>query len=237
VALAGTLNMAAIEKRLTLTSLHRQIKESILIAVGGKEFIQRQNIDEIFTQENVKGAVDELHCVSSQDFELVELAEQVFENYRTVFAILIWIHREDDILIFRRHKAVDDRLPLSKATIEEMIPNHAEMFVESQCKFLPYFFESGSRNGQEKVYCHEHITTERILPFVKEIPSCGPKGKFGEISVVTIPVSSQAFLLSKVYDPSPIIYRCEEPTGLTLTDRICRGSEEKDKTSKKAYRS
>ncbi|KAF1847230.1 kinase-like protein [Cucurbitaria berberidis CBS 394.84] len=189
--------MAAIEERPTLTNLHQQIGENILIAVGGEKFIQKKNIDEIFTRENITRAVDELHCVSSQDFELVELAEEVFENYRTVFAILIWIHREDDITVFRRRKAVDDRLPLSKATVEQMISSHAQTFVESQCTFLPYYFESGSRHGQEKVYCHEHIASERILPFTKETQTRGPRGNFGEISMVTIPISSQAFLISE----------------------------------------
>jgi len=159
----------------------------------GRQFILSQNVDEILTEAIVELAVDELEC--SDILEGAGLAVEVHRHYRKIFAILIMMRREDDIVVFRRHKIVDANLPLQEATARKVISGDITPFVNNwQWSFLCHYFEA--RKGP---YRYQRITdAQTILPFVKKEGLTEIKGDFGEISAVTIPTGSQTLLHSQV---------------------------------------
>ncbi len=52
----------------------------------------------------------DLNC---QPDERIGLAETIYQKGKKTFAILIFMRKEDDIVKFRNHDTLDDRLPLA----------------------------------------------------------------------------------------------------------------------------
>jgi hypothetical protein len=194
--------MAVNDERSNIANLFHQIERSTLTAADSRRFVQRKSLDDILTKEAIKRAVKELHC---QDYERAYLADEIYKEYRKVFAILICMRLEDDIVGFRQHKFSDERLPLDEGSMKKVIPNQVTSFVKHhQWIFLPHFFLANSRS-----YCHQDISTaQTILPFTKEVIRDDIQGEFGEISVVTIPMLSQEFQTSQV---SHLLRTCFTP--------------------------
>jgi hypothetical protein len=186
--------MALNGDRPNISKIFWQIKQNMINAVCGRQFISAKCIDEIFTEERTQLAANELHCPRSQDFERIDLANELQKNYRKVFTILIWMGHEDDTFTFRRHRSTDAQLPLNESMASKLVPGYASSFVTEQWTVLPHHFSSSGGS-----YCYQHITdSHTILPFIKEISKGDANGKFSDVSMVTIPTSNQEFFPSHV---------------------------------------
>lgn len=178
-------------ERQNIANLFQQIELGMRTSACGKQFFETRKLYESFTEKAIELAVEELEC---EDFERAGLAKEISQNYRKVFAILIWIGCEDKVVVFRCHKFTDSRLPLDESVAQEVFTVGAEAsFISFQWSFLPHFFSAPSGS-----YCHQNITPiHTILPVVDEVQR-EKRGEFGEISTIILPTSSQSLLSSQV---------------------------------------
>jgi hypothetical protein len=175
--------------RETLRSLWTQIENNRLRSTSGQYFVPRSSLSTIFTPSAIEKAVAELKC---EPEEHIGLAKAVQDEGIVTFAILVWIHQEDAIIMFRAHGALDDRLPLSEEPARLISPDFGATFArEAQWQFLPYIFRRNMANQ------HLEIEAERILPFVRELE---PQvvGGFGTVFKEEIYPSLQEFYPEKV---------------------------------------
>ncbi|KAI9775959.1 MAG: hypothetical protein M1839_000658 [Geoglossum umbratile] len=183
--------MATKLERPNISNLFQHIKLRMRASAHGKQFIETRKLYEIFTEKAIEPAVEELGC---KDFERAGLAKEIGQNYRKVFAILIWIGCEDEVVNFRCRRFTDSWLPLDESVAQEVFAaGTAASFMSSQWTFLPHFFSTTSGS-----YCHQNITPIYIiLPVVDEVRR-EKRGEFGEISTVVLPTSSQSLLSSQI---------------------------------------
>jgi hypothetical protein len=179
--------------RPNVNNLLQQINLGMRTNAYEETFIETQRLHDLFNEDDVERAVDELEC---EDFERACLANVISQEYRQVFAILIWIGHEDEVVGFRRHRFTDRRLPLDDKFSQEVFTGSLEAagaFISSQWSFIPHHFSATSGT-----YCHQSISpTQRILPVMKEVKG-EKRGEFGEIAEIIIPTSSQNLLRSQV---------------------------------------
>jgi hypothetical protein len=175
--------------RATIEGLYSQIGRGRVGSVSGKYFIQQSKVWEIFTPTKINLAVAELTCDAH---ERVGLAKKIQQEGTILFAVLVWMRREDSIVSFRNHECLDNKFPIDEARAQEIVPEFGLEFArEYQWQFLPYFFNKDMRE-----YHRQIKDVGRIFPFVKVEHIA--EGGFGEVSKLTIPTSMQTFFHSMV---------------------------------------
>jgi len=173
----------------TLQSIWKQIENNRVRSSSGQYFVAPLSLTAILTRPAIEKAVAELNC-EPQDRR--ELARAIEKDGMITFAILVWMHAEDAIVEFRRHRCLDDRWPLDKQTVREFAPEFATTFCnEFQWQFRPYSFK---RNEDVRIQPTE------ILPFIEELE--GQKtGGFGTVSRMIVYPSLQDFYPLTVIGP------------------------------------
>lgn len=170
--------------RAHIGALREKIEVNLVTSISERRFLPIDKFREIFTLHAVKDAVQELNCKPE---DRLYLASTIHHNGTALFAMLIDIWQEDLIVDFRKHRVLDDQLPLDKARAHEIVgPVIAHRLVsEVQWKFLPFVFP-------ERMWeCRLHIADPMILPFL----SCEQIGfgAFGEVEKIGISPSQQNF--------------------------------------------
>jgi hypothetical protein len=185
--------------RETIKGLYRQIERDRVRSVSGQYFIQQSKVREIFTPAKIGLAVAEL---TYDTHERVGLVKKIQQDGTITFAILVWMGKADSIANFRNHGCLDRQLLLlSETRVQEIALEFGLSFArEYRWQFLPYFFEQDMRDH------HRIIKNVGIIfPFVGEIEHIA-KGRFGQVSKLTIPTSLQKFIHSTVRAGFPCAY-------------------------------
>jgi hypothetical protein len=101
------------------------------------------------------------------------------------------MRREDDIVKFRNHDALDYRLPLARNVAQDIMGDYGVSFADRyQWDLLPRIFP---KNMWEH---HWEYRSEEVLPFVES--KYIAEGGFGEIHKVKILTSQQNFFPEEV---------------------------------------
>lgn len=175
----------------TISRLWTEISNKRRVSTTGQYFLPYSELRAIFTREAIKNAVAELSCAEA---ERIGLVTKISNEGVRLFAILLWMGRENAILDFRDHGALDARLPLPEGKAKEIAPDFGEALSgEFQWQFLPYTFTQDMRNH------HTIIEAGMILPFLEE--ECWAEGAFGKISRMTLLSTQQEFYPDQVKIP------------------------------------
>lgn len=167
-----------------INTLREQIEDSLVSSISEHRFLPIDKLHEILTLPVIKRAVKELKCGPD---ERIKLADTIYREGRRVFAMLIYDYKQDLIVEFRKHGALDSRLPLDEASAKTIVKHSiAHRIVQDlQWRFYPYTFPENMSESD-----HE-IQRKMILPFLgsERIDS----GAFGDVDKMTISPSQQNF--------------------------------------------
>ncbi len=169
-----------------IKSLWKQIENNRIQAVGGRHFVPRSALIAIFTPPAITKAVAELTCELE---DRIGLPEAIRNGGIITFAILVWMHREEAIVEFRRRGLFDSRGPLDESTALSVAPEFGRTFSkEAQWEFRPYIL----RRGEDV-----EIDPLEILPYVQLIAE-HKGGGYGAVAELTVHPSHQDFYPDKV---------------------------------------
>lgn len=159
-----------------------------------REFIPENDLEKLMSKDIVYRVFEEIvrSSIDGNAYHPIDLRkwERIFEKYRKVLAVLVFIGLEHLIINFLSHKRGDKNLPFYK---EELKIIHEEL-PESQFSTKQYCFIAVKfKKGDER-----YIPEEWILPFVRDIPIRKGEGGFGKIYEVEIHES--------YYDPNMWIF-------------------------------
>ncbi|KAI0550440.1 nacht domain-containing protein [Xylaria curta] len=169
-------------------NLKDRMQDSMITSISEHHFLPSDKLHEIFTFDAIKGAVAELTCGPEDGIKLVDT---IHGQGKRVFAILIYNNWHDFITEFRKHDALDNRLPLSENDAEAIVGRSIGLRFarEAQWAFCPYVFPENM--------CESHRRVERktILPFIgaERIGS----GGFSVVHKMSISPSQQNFVDQK----------------------------------------
>jgi len=168
--------------RPTIEWLYGQIEGAKERSISERYFIRPSRVRDIFTLATIERAVTELNC---DTYDKVGLAKKIELEGVLVFAVLIYMRREDQIVAFRNHDCLALPVPEGKAVL--IAPEFGVSFArEYQWQFIPYFFK---RDMSEHHYEIDELGI--IFPFIEE--KNRRDGGYGEVSELTIPASLQEF--------------------------------------------
>ncbi|KAI1418438.1 kinase-like domain-containing protein [Hypoxylon sp. FL1857] len=167
-----------------ISNLREQIQDSLVTSISEHLFLPTDKLHEILTLSAVQDAVKQLKCGPD---DRIKLADTIYREGRRVFAMLIYNYWEDLIVEFRKHGALDRRLPLSEAYAETIVNRDIARRIarDAQWGFCPYTFPVNMSES--------HYQTEKkmILPFIST-EQIGP-GAFSDVYKMTISPSQQNF--------------------------------------------
>lgn len=170
-------------------SLVRELRDALhskLVENSTKrEFIPKNDFDLLMSREKVLKVFREivLSNIDRRDgktFHPIDLrkAELVFEEYRKILAILVFIGHEHLIMDFLNHGRGDKNLPFYKDGLEVIAKELMKTnFSKKQYCFIAVEF----KKGDDKVWPDEFI-----LPFVRDMPIRNGEGGYGKIYEVEI---------------------------------------------------
>ncbi|KAI1737673.1 hypothetical protein F4680DRAFT_203534 [Xylaria scruposa] len=169
-------------------TLRERIQDSMITSISERSFLPSDKLHEIFTLDAIKGAIAELTCGPEDGIKLVDT---IHGQGKRVFAILIYNNWHDLIIEFRKHDALDSRLPLSENDAEAIAGRSIGLRFarEAQWAFCPYVFP-------EKMYeSHRRVERKTILPFIgsERIGS----GGFSAVHKMSVSPSQQNFVDQK----------------------------------------
>lgn len=165
-------------------ALWTQIANNRVRSILGQHFLPPSSLPTIFTEYAISQAVEELQC---EPDEKVRLAQDISEKTTVIFAILVWMRKEDSIVDFRNHGVVDANLPLDMDRANQISPELGDSFArEYQWQFIPYIFPSDMATH------HKVFQTDKILPFVAEQKRIAVGG-FSHVTEVNIHPHMQKF--------------------------------------------
>lgn len=169
--------------RKIIKALWTQIANNRERSISGQHFLPPNSLPTIFTESAISQAVVELRCEAD---EKVGLAQDISKTSTVIFAILVWMSKEDWIVAFRNHGVVDANLPLGVDRVHQISPELSDAFArEFQWQFIPYIFPSDMATR------HQVFQAEKILPFVAERTRI--VGGFSQVTQVDIYPSMQNF--------------------------------------------
>lgn len=147
-----------------------------------REFIPENEFDSLMTRDIVCKVFKEIVWanINGGTFHPVDFRkwELVFEEYRKVLAVLVFIGHEHLIMSFLNHGRGDVNLPFYKEELDIIDKDLSETnFSKKQYCFIAVKF----KKGDEK-----YIPEEWILPFTRDIPIRKGEGGFGKIYEVEI---------------------------------------------------
>ncbi|KAJ4424693.1 hypothetical protein N0V82_000621 [Gnomoniopsis sp. IMI 355080] len=196
--------MEASSDQATSQALRQQLEDNMIRSTSGRSFLPDSSLPKIFTRSVVTKVVQELKCLPEEHIRLIDT---IMEEGLKTFAILVWMHRANGIVLFRTHEALDNRLPLSEDLAKNIAPDFGAWFArEEQWRFLPYRFPP---KGHER---HVEIGEERILPFIGKSVDLD-EGSFGRVFTMNIWPSQQAFFPEDSEEVQIIIKRLKPKIG------------------------
>lgn len=173
-----------------ISNLREQIQVNMVRSIYQRHFLPEDKLHEIFTLTAIKNAVKELVCGPD---DRIKLADTIKDKGQRVFAMLIYNDWQNLIIEFRKHGALDNRLPLS---VDDAIAITGYRSVglrlaqDTQWSFCPYVFPEKMAAS----YCQ--IEDNMILPLIG-IERIG-SGGFSDVALITISPSQQNFIDRKV---------------------------------------
>jgi hypothetical protein len=170
----------------TTRSLWKQIENNRIKSISGRYFVPRSSLTAIFTPLAISKAVAELECELE---DRIGLSKDIHQDGIITFAILVWMHQEEAIVKFRRHRCLDSHGPLDASTAISIAPDFGNTFSrEVQLEFRPHFFHRG-----------EDVEFDQldILPFTG-VGKEQKGGGYGEITELAVHSSLQDFYPDKV---------------------------------------
>ncbi|KAK5633500.1 hypothetical protein RRF57_009214 [Xylaria bambusicola] len=164
--------------------LRGEIQDSLVTTAAEEIFLPSDKLHSILTISAVHGAVTELHCGPEHR---INLADTIYHQGRRVFAILVYNGWQDHIIDFRKHGALDSRLPITEDDAV-VITNHevGRRLVREQWMFLPYTFP----RSMWEYDCH--VERKMIIPLIK-VEQIG-SGAFSTVEKIGISPSQQNFV-------------------------------------------
>jgi hypothetical protein len=165
--------------------LREQIQDSLTASISERLFLPTDKLQEIFTLAAIKGAVKELTCGPE---DRIKLADTIHDEGQRLFAMLIYNDCQDLIIEFRKHGALDSRLPLSEGDAVTIAgrPIGRRLAQEVQWVFYPYTFPESMWK------CHCEVDKKMILPFIG-VEQIGT-GAFSYINKMNISPAQQNFV-------------------------------------------
>lgn len=172
-----------------------------------REFIPEDELEKLMTRDTVCKVFEEIVSsgIDGNTYHPIDFLkwECVFEQYRKVLAVLVYIGQEHLIMSFLNHGRGDKNLPFY---LEELKIINEEL-PESQFSMKQYCFIAVKfKKGDER-----YIPEEWILPFVRDIPIRKGEGGFGKIYEVEIHES--------YYDPNMWMFLEGEKVLVPRTDQ------------------
>lgn len=161
----------------SVRKLRDAISNKLVQNSARREFIPENDLDQLMSRETVCKVFEEIVWTGADGgtFHRIDFRkwEHVFEGYRRVLAVLVFIGQEHLIMSFLNYERGDKNLPFYK---EELGIIHEEL-PESQFLTKQYcFIAIKLKRGDER-----YIPEEWIFPFVKDTPIEGGEGGFGRI--------------------------------------------------------
>jgi hypothetical protein len=165
--------------------LRERIQDSLVTSISERHFLPADKLHEIFTLAAIKSAVEELTCGPA---DRIKLADTIYNEGQRLFAMLIYNDWQDLIIEFRKHGALDSRLPLSEDDAVAIAGRSIgrRLTQEAQWAFYPYTFPESMWK------CHCEVEKKMILPFIgaEQIGT----GAFSDVSKMNISPSQQNFV-------------------------------------------
>jgi hypothetical protein len=165
--------------------LREQIQDSLVTSISERLFLPTDKLHEIFTLAAIKSAVEELTCGPG---DRIKLADTIHDEGQRLFAMLIYNDCQDLIIQFRKHGALDSRLPLNEDDAVTIAgrPIGRRLAQEVQWMFYPYTFPESMWK------CHREVEKKMILPFIgaEQIGT----GAFSDVNKMDISPSQQNFV-------------------------------------------
>lgn len=190
--------------------LREQIQDSLVTSISERLFLPTNKLHEIFTLATIGGAVKELNCGPG---DRIKLAETIHDEGKRLFAILIYNDWQNLIVEFRKHGALDSRLPLSEDDAVTIAgrPIGRRLAQEAQWVFCPYTFPESMWK------CHREVEKKMILPFIG-VEQIGT-GAFSDVNKMKISPSQQNFV-DKGVSASKLTPLTRMPHGRPYTDAM-----------------
>ncbi|KAI0903223.1 hypothetical protein F4823DRAFT_308043 [Ustulina deusta] len=168
-----------------IDNLKEEIQDNLVTSISEHRFLPIDKLDKIFTPAAIKDAVKELACGPE---DRINLAETIHNEGKRVFGMLIYNGWQDLIIEFRKHGALDNRLPLSENEAVTITGRSIgrQLAQDAQWAFCPYVFP-------ESLWKHHHqVERKMILPFIdtEQIGS----GAFSVVEKISISPSQQNFI-------------------------------------------
>jgi len=168
-----------------IDALKEQIQDGLVTSISQRRFLPIDKLHEILTFAAIESAVEELTCGPE---DRIKLTETIYSKGRAVFAMLIHNDWQNLITKFRKHGALDDKLPLSENKAIEIAGRliGRRLANDVQWGFCPYMFPESMWNSD----CD--VEREIILPFIEaeQIDS----GAFSTVEKICISPSQQHFV-------------------------------------------
>jgi hypothetical protein len=166
-------------------NLKVQIQDGLVNSIYEHLFLPTDKLHEIFTLEAIKGAIGELNCGPD---DRIKLADTIHNEGKRVFAMLIYNDWQRLIIEFRKHGALDGRLPLSEDEAIKIAGRTIgrQLAHEVQWKFCPYTFPE----NMWKCCCQ--LDNKIILPFISA-EQIGT-GAYSDVEKISISPSQQNFM-------------------------------------------
>jgi len=170
-----------------MSSLKKQI-EALRCKTDSKSkfFVPHQRLYELMTRSVIRNALQEKGELPW--YSLDGVVDKIMTGARRVFAILVMLNGEEkEILRFIEHdhfqgSPLDHKLPLSRASLDIMVPQIAGSFYEKQWEFSAPVFS--------KDIDHRLLDEFAVLPFIKDTKI--DEGGFGEVFEITLHPGHQA---------------------------------------------
>lgn len=188
-------------------ALHNIVIENSM----GREFIPEDALNQLMTREVVRDVFGDIVWSRKTTFAPLDFQrwQLVFEEYRKVLAVLVFIGKEELIMSFLHRGRGDKNLPLFLEDLKMIDPALEDSrFLKKQYCFTAVRFS----RGDEK-----HLHEDWILPFIQDTAISKGEGAFGKIYEVKIHES--------YYDPNMWFFVGDErvPISLSLSLTVAPG--------------
>jgi hypothetical protein len=176
-------------QRANICSLHTLIQDAMVRSELGVHFLPSISVSTIFTKPAIESAIAD---IDYEPDDRIGLAETIYQKGKKTFAILILMRKEDDIVKFRNHDTLDDRLPLATNIVQSIVGDYGVSFADkTQWELLPRTFPESMWEH------HREYRKEEVLPFIGDSEEVADGG-FGVIYKVKILASQQKFFCEEV---------------------------------------
>ncbi|KAI0115612.1 hypothetical protein GGR51DRAFT_503565 [Nemania sp. FL0031] len=167
-----------------ISKLKSEIQDNLVSTIFEEDFLPTDKLHSIFTISAISDAVTELHCGPEHR---INLADTIYHEGRRVFAMLIYSGWQDYIIGFRKHGALDGRLPLSEEDAVAITDHDiGRRLVREQWMFFPYTFP-------RRMWEHDcQVGRKMIIPIIsaEQVGS----GAFSTVERIGISPSQQNFV-------------------------------------------